>query len=179
MTAKYHRRPQPSEEKAVELLEQWRQIKPPIDVDFLADKAGVDLVYEELDDDVSGFLMKKKGKVFLAVNSHHHPNRQRFSIAHELGHYFLHLKKGAEFFIDRTVYYRNTDSSEGKYQQEIEANSFAAALLMPRQMLEDELEKYGEELTELDIYRLANRFGVSQQAMEFRLQNLGLIIIES
>ena len=165
-----------SKRKAAEILAVWRQTKPPIDVDFLAEKAGVKLVYDDLDDDVSGFLVKKKGKVFLAVNSNHHPNRQRFSIAHELGHYFLHLNSTSEVFIDKTVYYRNVDSSSGKYQQEIEANAFAADLLMPKSMLEKELEKLGEELTDMDIYRLANRFGVSQQAMELRLQNLGLIV---
>lgn len=167
---------QKSRRKAAEILAEWRQNKPPVDVDFLAEKAGVKLVYEELDDDVSGFLVRKSGKVFLAVNSKHHPNRQRFSIAHELGHFFLHLNSSSTVFIDKTVYYRNIDSSSGKYQQEIEANAFAADLLMPKGMLERELENFGEELTDMDIYRLANRFGVSQQAMELRLQNLGLIV---
>ena len=168
---------QKSKRKAAEILAEWRQTKPPIDVDFLAEKVGVNLVYDELDDDVSGILVKKKGKVFLAVNSNHHPNRQRFSIAHELGHYFLHLNSSSAVFIDKTVYYRNVDSTSGKYQQEIEANAFAADLLMPKDMLEKELEKFGEELTDMDIYRLANRFGVSQQAMDLRLQNLGLIVV--
>lgn len=167
---------QKTKPKAAEILAEWRQTKPPIDVDFLAEKVGINLVYDELDDDVSGFLIKKKDKVFLAVNSNHHPNRQRFSIAHELGHYFLHLNNTSKVFIDKTVYYRNIDSSSGKYQQEIEANAFAADLLMPKDMLEKELDKFGEELTDLDIYRLANRFGVSQQAMGLRLQNLGLIV---
>lgn len=162
--------------KPAEILAEWKQSKPPVDVAFLAEKAGVNLVYDELDDDVSGFLIKNKGKVFLAVNSNQHPNRQRFSIAHELGHYYLHLNSSSAVFIDKTVYYRNVDSSSGKYQQEIEANAFAADLLMPKGMLEKELEKFGEELTGMDIYRLANRFGVSQQAMELRLQNLGLIV---
>lgn len=167
---------QTAKTRPAEILAEWMQLKPPVDVAFLAEKAGVNLVYDELDDDVSGFLVKKKGKVFLAVNSNHHPNRQRFSIAHELGHYYLHLNSSSTVFIDKTVYYRNVDSSSGKYQQEIEANAFAADLLMPRDMLEKELEKFGEELTDMDIYRLANRFGVSQQAMELRLQNLGLIV---
>lgn len=168
-------RPQ-AEAKAAEILALWRQTRPPIDVDFLADKAGVNLVYDDLDDDVSGFLAKKDELVHLAVNKNHHPNRQRFSIAHELGHYFLHLNSDTNLFIDKTVYYRNIASSTGKYQQEIEANAFAAALLMPEDLLEIELNKFGEELTDMDIYRLANRFGVSQQAMELRLQNLGLIV---
>jgi len=47
---------------------------------------------------------------------------------------------------------------------------------MPKAMLEQELDKFGEELTDMDIYRLANRFGVSQQAMDLRLQHLGLIV---
>ena len=72
----------------------------PIDVKKIAERDGAQVLFDELEDDISGFLLKKDQKVFIVVNSNHHPNRQRFTIAHECGHRELHLDE-RDIFIDR------------------------------------------------------------------------------
>ena len=58
-------------------------------------------------------------------------------------------------------------------EQELEANTFAACLLMPKSLF---LEKYIELRFDIDlIEKLANLFQVSSQAVSFRLMLLGLI----
>jgi len=68
----------------------------------------------------------------LRQNTYNDPHplvRQRFSIAHEIGHFILHQKQG-QLFIDKTykVFLRDQLSSSGENIQEIQANQFAAAL---------------------------------------------------
>jgi Zn-dependent peptidase ImmA (M78 family) len=77
----------------------------------------------------------------IGVNPAHHLNRQRFTIAHELGHYFLH--EGLEEHVDQNfrVEWRNADTSRAVNWQKIQANRFAAELLMPTSFLEDDLNE--------------------------------------
>jgi Zn-dependent peptidase ImmA (M78 family) len=107
-----------------------------------------------------------------------HPEvRQRFTIAHELGHWRLHGKK--EVIVDHLVRidFRDDRASAATHHEEIQANAFAAELLMPSEFILLELKKRG--LSEAEgvgevVEDLAERFEVSQQAMEYRLVNLGL-----
>lgn len=105
------------------------------------------------------------------------PVRSRFSIAHELGHYLLH-KDSRSLFIDKrnfAVYHRNELSSTGEDRLEIEANRFAAALLMPTDMLRNEITKNDFDLGDEEVQSsLAKRFNVSTQAMAYRLASLGM-----
>ncbi len=88
--------------------------------------------------------------------------RQRFTIAHELGHFVL---EHGENFRDPAHNF-----SLDNYQiPEVEANRFAAELLMPR----DALDYYVHEKNMDDIALLAKTFMVSEQAMLYRLRNLG------
>jgi Zn-dependent peptidase ImmA (M78 family) len=100
------------------------------------------------------------------INSLDSANRQRFSCAHEIGHYSKRAtgRDDDEWgYIDR----RGPAASRGTEPDEIFANQFAAALLMP--------EACVRELSDdLDPAALAVRFGVSLEAMRFRLDNLGI-----
>jgi Zn-dependent peptidase ImmA (M78 family) len=87
------------------------------------------------------------------------PLRDRFTVAHELGHYFLHSDQGAEPIIA----YRR-----GSTRIEWEANWFAAALLMPKHAFEVACKETG------NITRIALQFGVSQEAAKVRKDALGL-----
>ena len=112
----------------------------------------------------------------IGYNRSHVPVRQRFTIAHEIGHYVLHRKSG-DLFIDRhhKVFARDKSSSRGEDEKEVEANAFAAALLMPEELVEEELDRIGFDLgDEADVRELANKFNVSTQSMLFRLTNLGV-----
>lgn len=97
-------------------------------------------------------------------------------MAHEVGHYVLHAS-GSErrLFIDKsvTVYRRDDASSAGNDRQEVEANRFAAALLMPKELVLREIERNDFDLDdEEDVAELAKRFNVSAAAMSIRLANI-------
>src|SRR5207245_482886 len=98
------------------------------------------------------------------------PNRQRFTIAHEIGHLLLH--RGATFHVDEKspIGFRNDRSSMATDEKEIEANQFAAELLMPRNFLDRDLGGLVEEIeAEEAVDRLARKYQVSVQAMTVRL----------
>jgi Zn-dependent peptidase ImmA (M78 family) len=119
--------------------------------------------------DFSGLLIRKDGHALIGINNNEALVRQRFTIAHELGHFFLHPRK--DTFVD----YRDNKKDIMRTPAEKQANMFAAALLMPRSFLEKDyktLVKKGLGEDELTI--LANKYQVSEEAMRFRLMNLNL-----
>lgn len=170
-------------ELAAKLLKD-HNIKPgPVSVEKIAKALGIEINQGSVGPDISGFLLRdrKRKKVIIGVNVTHHPNRRRFTIAHEIGHYFLHegelvhlnSMRGA-FMIDM----RNSKSSNGEDNDEREANLFAAELLMPAAFLADELRGHDFDLLSEDddfLQKLAKKYGVSLQALTFRLANLGYI----
>lgn len=164
------------DEQAENIINTLSIKKPSIDVDSIADHYNINITYQDFDDDSSGLLLIQNGKAIIAINIDNSPNRQRFTIAHELGHYFLHANnKENDLFIDQTLYHRNDKSSHGTYKQEIQANKFAAALLMPEEMIKEVIENEELDLSDdLDLLLLSNKFKVSEKAMSYRLGNLGL-----
>jgi Zn-dependent peptidase ImmA (M78 family) len=109
----------------------------------------------------------------IGVNEDHHPNRQRFTIAHELGHFILH-RDDSSIFVDKTLtFYRDGQSSQGVYIQEIEANAFAAELLMPEAVIHQYVMNGIDLHEEKRIESIAKELRVSQQALTIRLISLG------
>lgn len=163
------------EQEANRILAECEQTSVPIDVQRVAEYLKATVRQEELDDDISGALVISNDVPVIAVNKDHGTSRQRFTIAHECGHLVLH-SKSQEVFIDRSaVFFRNNVASFGLDQKEVTANNFAAALLMPRDQLLNALQSIDESLTTTHIKKLANSFGVSEQAMSIRLARLDLI----
>lgn len=177
------------EERALDVLERADALALPIPLDRVVASLGVHLHQEPLEDEVSGMLVCKGAASHVVVNSTHHPNRQRFTVAHECGHLVLHHRTGDRLFIDKTmsVYKRVGASSSGAYQEadsttspreEAEANQFASALLMPRELVDKQIREHSIDLSnEVGVARMAAAFGVSEQAMSIRLQHLGLLSI--
>lgn len=161
----------------------------PIELSRVADSLSVNVHYDSLENNVSGVLVVKDQKRHAIINADHHPNRQRFSLAHELGHLILHDAGEDRLFVDTNmrVYQRTGSPSDNAYHQpestttpyeEREANRFASALLMPQ----DLVQKAAIDMDlsdETDIALLARTFGVSDQAMSIRLQQLGLVQLNS
>lgn len=146
------------------------------EIESIARSLGVKVLYEDLDSDVSGILVIKDSQPTIFVNASDHRNRQRFTIAHEIGHFLLHKREGVHVDRDYTVAYRNTKSAMGEEGEEIEANQFAAELLMPAEGIVRFLKKHEtEKITDLTVEKLANFFEVSEQAMTIRLTSLGYI----
>lgn len=158
--------------KVRQLLAKHSANSTPVNVYRIIENEGISLSLEEMDDDHSGVLLVENGIAAIAVNSTHHPHRQRFSAAHELGHYILHSRGRDRLFVDK-AYRRSLVSSSGTDTDEIEANRFAAALLMPENLIRQSIGD--NTITDLDISKLALKFQVSEQAMTLRLVNLGLI----
>lgn len=151
--------------------------EPPVNVELVAASLGIVLRRTPTKDEVSGFLLQQgSGPVMIGVNSLHHPNRQRFTIGHEIGHYVLHDfdKVHVDNFV---VKLRSEASSTGDDKEEVEANRFAAELLIPSEMLSKELSELGvtDLLDDRAMQRLAKLFQVSVQAMSNRLISLNYV----
>jgi Zn-dependent peptidase ImmA (M78 family) len=160
----------------------------PIDLERVSNSLGVRVHHEQLEDKVSGVLVIKGGQKHALINSKHHPNRQRFSLAHELGHLVLHDCREDRLFIDTSLrmYQRVGAPSDEAYfnaqslttaTEEREANLFASALLMPLDLVRAQASHLDLE-EEADVTLLARLFSVSDQAMSIRLQQLRLLSVE-
>jgi Zn-dependent peptidase ImmA (M78 family) len=129
---------------------------------------------------VSGALFRKDKVVAIAINARQSPKRKRFTIAHELAHYLLGHKDEDHIDWEFTVIRRDGKSSEATDVQEIEANAFAANLLMPKMFVFRDVERFKNYSGEVEINEaarqfLAMKYEVSELALNFRLTNLGLI----
>jgi|SRR5579885_229560 Zn-dependent peptidase ImmA (M78 family) len=155
------------------LLRRNRITKPPVPVERIAENEGLDIRIAPYEGDLSGALVRTDGETFIGVNSQHHPNRQRFTVAHELAHFFLH--KGMRLHIDKNIWvnWRDDESSKAVRWEEIQANQFAAELLMPTAFLMRDLNKIGRLDDDRLVQFLARKYRVSPQAMDIRLNSLG------
>ncbi len=149
--------------------------RAPIPVEAIAERLGIEVKLVPLEDQLSGMIFLH-GDPVVAVNSLHHRNRQRFTIAHEIGHFVMHLKEiGEEVHVDKKfiALARGSHSSSGFDPKEVEANSFAAELLVPRYLLRQHLSNAVVDVEdEALIADLAKRFQVSSQMMSFRISEL-------
>jgi Zn-dependent peptidase ImmA (M78 family) len=159
------------------ILNDLKLQRVPVDVKQVASKLGLVIRSFDLGENISGMLVVENGRGIISYNPNESPLRQRFTIAHELGHYELH-QKANQVFVDKKFQYlfRNERSSQGIDFLEQEANAFAASLLMPKHLILEELKKHDFDYAdEIGLKELAKTFNVSTQAMSFRLANLGLL----
>jgi Zn-dependent peptidase ImmA (M78 family) len=106
------------------------------------------------------------------INARDSRERQRFTVAHELAHFLLHKENARKRKAHRTeghvydpfVYLEPSDRRE-----EVEANRFAAALLMPPNLFKPAFERLDR-----DPRTIARLFGVSSNAVEIHAANLEL-----
>lgn len=120
---------------------------------------------QENNKDISGAIDYPQR--IIHVNSSDSVGRQRFTISHELGHMLIHSE-----YQDRPgwVYdYRLPDMSHKKSVREQEADLFAAELLMPAELLKEQLDNNAGNVNEV-----ANAFQVSTEALRYRLDFLNL-----
>jgi Zn-dependent peptidase ImmA (M78 family) len=119
--------------------------------------------------DISGALRRDGQGWKIYINRQDSPTRQVFTLAHELGHFFLHAEEGEEFVDGEFVMNREDDTKYRK--EEMEANEFAGNLVMPEGMIRRRIK----EPTPSDgtVLELASLFQVSPLAMAIRLRSLG------
>lgn len=137
----------------------------PVDPIEIARRLGIKVFTAGLEPGVSGMLIKRVGSdPEIYVNAQDSYNRQRFTCAHEIGHFMQRTAAGQDSwsFVDR----RSPITSMGVDPSEVYANQFAAALLMPAAIV--------RSIVPASPVQLAQQFQVSADAMAFRLKNLGL-----
>lgn len=165
-----------AEKAAYDVLYRLGIRRPPVPVERIANQLDVEVVEQPLDDDVSGMIYRRHPRPLILVNSKQHEHRKRFSIAHELGHHILH--QDDRIFVDSRMR-RDSVSALGIDLKEIDANQFAASLLMPRDWIVaavNQQRSTGRPAKEkILIDNLARLFNVSPLAMELRLANLGIL----
>ena len=137
----------------------------PVDPVKIALRLGIEVKEASLSSEISGALVKRFGEdPTILLNANDHPNRQRFTCAHELGHFIQREEAADEYeYVDL----RHTIlSASGTKEEEIYANQFAANLLMPQKEV-SRLVSEKQTVTQMAMF-----FGVSQDAMSFRLKSL-------
>lgn len=155
------------------LMEYWDKESIPIIpekiIDALRnsmDKPDIFVKIEPMVGNISGQIEYDHDKLMyvITINSERHPHHQRFTLAHELGHYAL---SHGEKYDNQVVLNRDGGSDP----DEVAANAFAAELLMPKAIVKHLI--FEQKI--FDLQELARRFWVSESAMFYRLKNLGYL----
>lgn len=144
--------------KSFSLIEE-HQKKPHIKMIPLAKAFGVK-VYEMNDcpDEISGMIRKDQGYA-IYVNASHSEDRQRFTIAHEIGHLILHTHMIGDGVTEDALYQSGLNNLV-----EQQANNFAIDILMPWHLVREEIRRGASTVEEL-----AKIFMVTNSTMSIRL----------
>ncbi|KKT98453.1 MAG: hypothetical protein UX35_C0009G0005 [Microgenomates group bacterium GW2011_GWA1_46_15] len=143
----------------------------PVDIEKIANMLGFKVVLFDFPDNISGVIRIVNNIKVIGVNVNHPNVRQRFTIAHEIGHYlsghenFSHKEKT---FVDNVD--KNNRYFDPQWRQEEEADEFAAELLMPNFLLKKDMSE-----NHLDVSALAIKYNVSEQSMWIQLINHKLV----
>lgn len=127
-------------------------------------RAGLPVTVAALPQGFAGVMRRDQERADIFINGTEAHVRQRFTLAHEFGHYRLG---------HATVYDTAADII-GRDPQELQANAFAGEFLIPRAAVDAWLEREGDPKVELEtIVRMARHFGVSAEAAKIRLEKAG------
>jgi hypothetical protein len=155
-----------NDEDRLQLIAEFKQ-EAPVRVGLLAQRLGLGVLRSTLQPGISGQIEPSRdfpAGFVIKVNRHEAKQRQRFTIAHEIGHFMLHRDRIGDGIRD-TILYRSKLSN----QMEAEANRFAAGLLMPFEQVRTKLNELGLQRDHNAAIELARVFEVSTDAMEIRL----------
>lgn len=158
----------------------WDGKRLPVPVDDIAGR--FDLLIREIDDlksvpgcpplgpdeHLSGMLFPGRGEIWVdAGEASRWPGRRRFTVCHELGHWFMHRDPTEVSAVDEPmVFCRHSDVDDGETADAIEAEAdlFASAMLMPAGLIRHHYSETGGDFDEL-----CRVFGASRKAMGRRL----------
>jgi len=171
------------DEAVTRLLKESGVKKLPVSLDAIA-RSHAFVMRDKLPVEISGMLVPNdadaRKRWTIVVNKDHPLNRQRFTMAHELGHLILHEYKTPHADGPQKIRFRDGRSAMGSDREEIEANQFAAEILMPDFLLIPELQRLGldswDGSPDGDIAKklseLAALCKVSEQALVLRIATL-------
>ena len=139
----------------------------PVKLGALASDLGVRVTLSSLPTGISGQIKREGVGYEIKINRHESRERQRFTLAHELSHFLLHREviDSMTDGLQDNVLYRSGAPNVIEY----EANRLAAELVMPKDLVDEQVRQYQDMLSEEAIEDLARRFGVSKAAMEIRV----------
>jgi Zn-dependent peptidase ImmA (M78 family) len=152
--------------EAKKLRDRYGITEPLVNLFDVAANEGFEIIYFRPNDetkDISGLLDRKHRTIFLNVDES--AARQNFTLAHELAHHLLDHAPD-----EYGEYRRNSLYATEKPDKELEADYFAAELLMPEDLILKMKSKYS--LTDEDVHALSKLFGVSPSAMRYRIRSL-------
>lgn len=137
----------------------------------LAKALGVSIKSATLAPGISGEIRPRDGGGFvIRVNRHDPSKRQRFTVAHEISHFLLHSDHIGNGISD-DVLYRSSLSD----RREAQANRLAADILMPDNLIREQVGAAQEKGVGDIVLFLAEEFSVSEAAMRIKLENLGVL----
>jgi Zn-dependent peptidase ImmA (M78 family) len=170
--------------REVELAIRKHWHSAPVDIVGIIKASGIELEIDaDLDENVSGELQKLDSDSYrISVNKNDHPFRRRFTMAHELGHFYLHASLVGKGVDDNRVYKSSSDGNfyntaiENKH--EYEANSFAIFILMPEHVINAWIDQNsaGVPLSPKNLELLAEHLQVSLEALKIRLKAIGVAV---
>ena len=145
---------------ARKILKRYSVENPPVSIHEIAKSEGFIIKLLDQPKEFSGILHRETKSI--GVNQNHHMYRQRFSIAHEMGHYYLEHPE-----VRKLNYLDNGDELKKIY--DAEADEFAGEILVPREMLKKKVKQHKT------VGELATRFFVSTTVMSIQIMKHGLL----
>lgn len=149
-------------EKAKAVLLKYWDGEIPVDPFLIAENLGMRVIANPELAPASGEYRLEDDVPTIYINPNDPLVRRRFTVAHEIGHHYL---EHGDRFRDTSKHFSSTNYDP----IEVQANRFAANLLMPKPIVDHYIKKENIK----DIGELSNKFHVSEVAMEYRLKNLG------
>jgi Zn-dependent peptidase ImmA (M78 family) len=146
---------------------------PAVDINAVAKLRKLSIVPVDIESKLSGALYPAKREIVVNTRGRS-KGRQRFTIAHELGHWELshwELEELPEDTLGYSGVYEGDGSADGRSAVEIEANAFAAELLLPSKWI----RKLPKNLSTGAPQDLASLYEVSSEAMFYQLMRCGRI----
>lgn len=149
------------EEKAAELRRQWEMGNEPIEnLIVLLEDRGIKVTLIDGHTSFDALTLWANDEIpVIVVNRDAPGDRQRFNLAHELGHIVI--------------------NNVGQLDPEKVAHRFAGAFLVPRSMAEFELGKRRKTLGLYELHMLKHKYGLSMNAWIYRAKELGILSEES
>lgn len=145
----------------------------PVDPVRLAEALGVTLVTVPMSDDITGLFVREPERVVVGVNQSLSPRQQRWAVAHGIGH--SRFSRGRTRIVDSYVRLHAAAPESPTDREEIEANRFATALLLPEHLVRTAVRETPITGARDAIDRIAKAFDVSGSVAEGRLVQLGIL----
>lgn len=150
---------------ATELLEYFKiNLNKEINIDFIIESLNIKVKQAKLKEGILGASkVERMNKLIVISQELDNPGRRRFTLAHELGHILMH--QGFNY-----CNYTDFNIQMATKEKEQQANEFASELLLPREIILEELE-YSDVSFEL-AFKICDTYNTSLLSTIIRLTRL-------